>query len=101
MRIGVVAAGYGDGFPRHSSSGCPILVKDIRTRITGHASMDMLCVDLRNIPDVKVGDPVELWGAQLPIEEVASHAGTIPYELMCGINKRLRCEEHGQSENPL
>lgn len=101
MCIGVVAAGYGDGFPRHSSSGCPILVNGVRTWVTGHASMDMLCVDLRSVPAAKVGDPVELWGAHLPIEEVASHAGTIPYELMCGINKRLRFEEHGQIQNPL
>jgi len=96
MTVGIVAAGYGDGFPRHSSSGCPILVRGIRTTIIGHASMDMLSVDLRAIPAAKVGDPVELWGSRLLIEEVAAHAGTIPYELMCGVHKRLRFEEHGQ-----
>jgi alanine racemase len=101
MLIGIVAAGYGDGFPRNASSGSPVLVNGIRTRIIGNASMDMLSVDLRPVPDAIVGDPVELWGRQLPVEEVADHAGTIPYELMCGVHKRLRFEEHGQIQHPL
>lgn len=97
MSIGIVAAGYGDGFPRHANSGSPVLVNGKRASIIGHASMDMLTVDLRSQADAKVGDPVELWGANLPIEEVAQHAGTIPYELLCGVHKRLSFIEHGQA----
>ena len=96
MPVGIVAAGYADGFPRHAASGTPIIVNGHRTGIIGNTSMDMLAVDLRNIENASVGDPVELWGAQLPIEEVARHAGTIPYELLCGVHKRLdTIEKHG------
>jgi alanine racemase len=87
--IGIVAAGYGDGFPRHAKSGTPTLVNGKRASIIGNASMDMLTVDLSAQPQAKVGDPVELWGTSLAIEEVASYAGTIPYELLCGVHKRL------------
>lgn len=89
MPVGIVAAGYADGFPRHAQSGTPIIINGQRTGIIGNTSMDMLAVDLRNLENVRVGDPVELWGPQLPIEEVAGHAGTIPYELLCGVHKRL------------
>ena len=89
MPIGIVAAGYADGFPRHARSGTPIIVNGQRTAIIGTTSMDMLAVDLRHIKNAAVGDPVELWGPQLPIEEIARHAGTIPYELLCGVHKRL------------
>lgn len=89
MPIGIVAAGYADGFPRHARSGTPIVVSGRRTGTVGHTSMDMLAVDLRNMENVRVGDTVELWGPQLPVEEVARHAGTIPYELLCGVHKRL------------
>ncbi len=87
--IGIVAAGYGDGFPRHAKSGTPTLVNGKRASIIGNASMDMLTVDLSAQSQAKVGDPVELWGANLAIEEVANYAGTIPYELLCGVHKRL------------
>ncbi|MBT7952564.1 MAG: alanine racemase [Gammaproteobacteria bacterium] len=87
--IGIVAAGYGDGFPRHAKSGTPTLVNGKRASIIGNASMDMLTVDLSAQPQAKVGDPVELWGTSLAIEEVASYADTIPYELLCGVHKRL------------
>ena len=96
MPVGVVAAGYGDGYPRHAPSGTPVLVNGKRVTLIGRASMDMLIVDLRTQPHAKVGDPVILWGEGLPLEEVAKHAGTIPYELLCGVHKRLRFVEYGQ-----
>lgn len=99
MAVGVVAAGYGDGFPRHACTGTPVLVRGVRTAIIGVASMDMLTVDLRPLPDAAVGDEVELWGSGLPIEEVARHAGTIPYELLCSVQKRLSFVAHGEGED--
>ncbi len=91
MPIGIVAAGYGDGFPRHGRAGKPIIINGKRSQIIGHPSMDMLTVDLRNIPSVKTGDPVELWGNSLPVEEVAKYANTIPYELLCAaVHNRLK-----------
>ena len=89
MPVGIVAAGYADGFPRHAGSGTTIIVNGQRASIIGNTSMDMLAVDLRGINNARVGDPVELWGAQLPIADIAQHAGTIPYELLCGVHKRL------------
>ena len=89
MPVGVVAAGYGDGFPRHAKSGTPVLVNGVRCSLIGRASMDMLTVDLRNQADAKIGDRVVLWGETLPIEEIAQYAETIPYELLCGVHKRL------------
>lgn len=99
MQVGVVAAGYGDGFPRHACSGTPVLVSGRRSCTVGFASMDMLAVDLRAVPDASVGDPVELWGDALPIEEIARSAGTVPYEILCGVHKRLRFIEHGPAED--
>ncbi len=95
MPVGVVAAGYGDGFPRHAKSGTPVLVKDVRCALIGRASMDMLTIDLRNQPQAKVGDRVVLWGETLPVEEIAQYADTIPYELLCGVHKRLEFIERG------
>lgn len=95
MPVGVVAAGYGDGFPRHAKSGTPVLVNDVRCSLIGRASMDMLTIDLRNQPQAKIGDRVVLWGAALPVEEIARHAETIPYELLCGVHKRLEFIERG------
>ena len=96
MLIGIVAAGYADGFPRHAGSGTPIIVNGQRACIIGNTSMDMLAVDLRGVSHARVGDPVELWGANLPVEEIAQRAGTIPYELLCGVHKRLDfIEKHG------
>lgn len=94
MEVGIVAAGYGDGFPRNAKSGTPILVKGQRAAIIGNTSMDMITVDLRNIPNPHVGDQVELWGVNLPIEEIAEHAGTVAYELLTGVHKRLRFIEN-------
>lgn len=90
MSVGVVAAGYGDGYPRHARSGTPVLVNGERVELIGRASMDMLTVDLRTQPQAKTGDPVILWGEGLPVEEVANYADTIPYEILCGVHKRLK-----------
>jgi len=89
MRVGVVACGYADGYPRHAPSGTPILVAGQRTRILGRITMDMLCVDLTALPAVEVGSHVTLWGAGLPVEEIAHAAGTISYDLLCAITKRV------------
>ena len=96
MRVGVVAFGYGDGYPRQAGTGTPILVKGTRTQVVGFASMDMLTVDLRPIPDAQVGDPVVLWGPDLPVEEIAETVQTIPYELLCRVRMRARYVECGQ-----
>ncbi len=98
MLVGIVATGYGDGFPRHATSGTPIIVDGVETMIIGNTSMDMLAVDLRKVPQARVGNTVELWGPNLPIERIAQHAGTIPYEILCAVHKRLRyIEFHGAS----
>lgn len=97
MTMGIVATGYGDGFPRHAKSGTPIVVNGKETMLIGNTSMDMLAVDLRRIPNAMVGDTVELWGPHLPVERIAKHAGTIPYEILCAVHKRLRfIEQHGE-----
>lgn len=97
MPVGVVAIGYGDGYPRHAQTGTPVLVNGRRVALIGRVSMDMICVDLSTEPGARVGDPVVLWGAGLPVEEVAENAATIAYELLCGVARRVRCVEiHGQ-----
>ncbi|WP_193164799.1 alanine racemase [Microbulbifer hainanensis] len=88
-RYGVVACGYGDGYPRHAPSGTPVLVNGRRTRLVGRISMDMLAVDLSHLPDADVGSSVTLWGEGLPVGEVAEHAGTIAYELLTGLTERV------------
>ncbi len=89
MRIGIVACGYADGYPRHATTGAPVLVDGVRTRLLGRVSMDMLNVDLCPVPQAHVGSDVTLWGDHLPIDEVAAAAGTIGYELMCAITPRV------------
>ena len=89
MRIGVVACGYADGYPRHAGTGTPVLVEGRRSRTLGRVSMDMLCVDLSAQPDAAVGSRVTLWGEGLPVEEVARAAGTISYELLCALAARV------------
>jgi alanine racemase len=88
-KIGIVAIGYGDGYPWHAKSGTPVLVNNQRTLTAGRVSMDMLALDITELDGVKVGDPVTLWGEGLPIEEVARHAGTIAYELFCRFTERV------------
>ncbi len=98
MRIGIVACGYADGYPRHApggnEQGTPVLVEGMRTRTVGRVSMDMLAVDLSPVPGAGFGSEVTLWGrgpggAVLPIDEVAHAAGTIGYELMCAVAPRV------------
>lgn len=94
MRIGVVACGYADGYPRHARTGTPVLVEGKRTRTLGRVSMDMLGVDLSGIADAGVGSRVTLWGEGLPVEEVALAAETISYELLCALTTRVPLGYH-------
>ena len=94
LRIGVVACGYADGYPRHCTTGTPVLVEGVRTRLVGRVSMDMVAVDLSPVPQAGFGSEVTLWGrassgAVLPIDEVAASAGTLGYELMCALAPRV------------
>ena len=93
MRVGVVACGYADGYPRHAPVDTPVLVDGVRTRLVGRVSMDMLTVDLTDLPEAKIGSKVTLWGRGLPIDEVANAAGTIGYELMCALGQRVAVVE--------
>jgi len=88
--IGIVPVGYGDGYPRHVSEEAYVYINGYKAPLAGRISMDMLAVDLTDIPGVKVGDPVELWGADLAVEKVALWAGTIAYELLCQVTARPR-----------
>ena len=87
--IGVVAIGYGDGYPRHATNGTPVLINNRRVPLIGRVSMDMISVDLGSQSQDKVGDIATLWGKDLPVEEVAAFATTIPYELLCNITRRV------------
>ncbi len=94
LRIGIVACGYADGYPRHAPSGTPVLVDGVRCASVGRVSMDMLAVDLSPVPAARIGSEVTLWGngphgSRLPIDEVAQAAGTIGYELMCALAPRV------------
>jgi len=93
MRVGVVACGYADGYPRHAPVDTPVLVDGVRTRLVGRVSMDMLTVDLTDLPQAKIGSKVTLWGKGLPVDEVANAAGTIGYELMCALGQRVAVVE--------
>ena len=95
MRVGVVACGYADGYPRHAPSGTPVIVEGRRTRTVGRVSMDMITVDLEGVPDAGVGTPVVLWGESLPVDEVAAAAGTVSYELLCALTRRVPVVEIG------
>lgn len=92
MKVGVVACGYADGYPRHSLTGTPIAVNGHLTRTLGRVSMDMLYADITDIADAKTGTPVELWGKQVSIDAVAQAAGTVGYELMCAVAPRVAVE---------
>jgi alanine racemase len=94
MRIGVVACGYADGYPRHCTTGTPVLVNGVRCRMVGRVSMDMITVDLTPVPEAGMGSEVTLWGrsvggAILSIDEIAQAAGTVGYELMCALPQRV------------
>jgi len=88
-RIGVVACGYADGYPRSASNGTPVLVCGKKARIAGRVSMDMITVDLGDVPDAEVGSPVVLWGEGLPVDDVAGAAATVGYELLCAVAPRV------------
>lgn len=89
MRIGVVACGYADGYPRHAPGGTPILVDRVRSQTLGRVSMDLLFVDLRGLPQAGVNSEVTLWGEGLSADEVAVCAGTVSYEMLCGLAARV------------
>lgn len=89
MRIGIVACGYADGYPRHAPTDTPVMVNNQRSRLLGRVSMDMLAVDLTEITNAKLDSPVILWGKEIPVDEVAQRAGTISYELLCALAPRV------------
>lgn len=89
LRIGVIACGYADGYPRHAPTGTPVLVNGKRARIVGRVSMDMITVDISDIPEAQVGTPVTLWGEGLSADEVGAAAGTLSYELLCALAPRV------------
>lgn len=90
MRIGVVACGYADGYPRHAPNGTPILVGGRKARLAGRVSMDMITCDITDLPEARVGTPVVLWGEGLPVDDVAAAASTVGYELLCALAPRVR-----------
>ncbi len=93
MRVGIVACGYADGYPRHARSGTPVLVNGVRAKTAGRVSMDMMMVDLAAVADARVDSRVVLWGEGLAIDEVAVNAGTVGYELMCAVAPRVPMKE--------
>ena len=93
MRVGVVACGYADGYPRHAPTGTPVRVDSRPSQTLGRVSMDMLCVDLSECADAGVGSPVVLWGDGVPVDTVAAAAGTSSYELLCALAARVPVEE--------
>ena len=91
-KIAILAAGYGDGLPRHLANGTPVLIGGIRYELVGRVSMDMIAVDVTGAAKVTTGNRAVIWGEGLPVEEVALHADTIPYELLCGVSQRVPIE---------
>ena len=89
MKIGVVACGYADGYPRHAPNGTPVLVCGCRTPLAGRVSMDMMTVDLSSVPQAGIGSDVVLWGRGLPVDDVAAAASTVGYELLCAVAPRV------------
>ena len=91
-RVATVSCGYADGYPRHAPSGTPVVLRGQRVPLAGRVSMDMLSIDVTDLSGVRIGDAVELWGAQLPIDEIAQASGTIGYELLTKVTARVRRE---------
>src|SRR5262249_39828034 len=91
-QVAVVAAGYGDGVHRSLANGTPVLINGQRAAIAGRGSMDMLAVGVTGLTGGEVGSPAVLWGEGLPVDEVARHAGTIAYELLCSVSQRVPLE---------
>ena len=92
VRVGLVAIGYADGYPRVAPTGTPIAVGGVLTRTIGRVSMDMLTVDLTDLPQASIGSPVECWGKQIDVNQVAQQAGTIAYELLCNVKRVPRVD---------
>jgi alanine racemase len=88
-RIATVSCGYADGYPRHAPSGTPVLVSGQRAALAGRVSMDMLAIDITDLPEADIDSSVELWGANLPVDEVAAACGTIGYELLTKVTARV------------
>ena len=95
MRIGVVAMGYADGYPRHAPTGTPVWVAGQRSQLLGRVSMDMLCIDLTDVPQAGLGSTVELWGKNILASEVATKAETIPYQIFCNLKRAPRLYSGG------
>jgi alanine racemase len=92
-RVGVIACGYADGYPRHAPTGTPLVVEGRTTRTLGRVSMDMLCADLSDIPEAGPGSRAVLWGEGMPVERVAAAAGTVGFQLLCALAPRVRVAE--------
>jgi len=92
-RVGVIACGYADGYPRHAPTGTPVVVEQRMSRTLGRVSMDLLCADLSDIPEARVGSRAVLWGAAVPVERVAAAAGTVGYQLLCALAARVQIVE--------
>lgn len=90
--LAIAAVGYGDGYPRHMANGTPVLVNGARAPLAGRVAMDMIGIDVTDLPPARVGDPVILWGEGLPAELIAPFAETVPYELVCGVSQRVALE---------
>jgi alanine racemase len=86
-RVGVVAMGYADGYPRQAPTGTPVQIDGQPSQLLGRVSMDMLCVDLTHLPQAGLGSRVELWGRNVLASEVAARAGTIPYQIFCNLRR--------------
>jgi alanine racemase len=93
MTVGAVACGYADGYPRHAPNGTPVLVAGKRCPLVGRVSMDLLCVDISDVPEAYIGTPVTLWGDGLPADEVAAMSGTVSYQLLCALAPRVPVTE--------
>ena len=89
-RVGLVAFGYADGYPRATGNGTPVAVDKQRAALSGRVSMDMLTVDLTGLPNARIGSEVELWGPHIPVGDVAASAGTGAYELLCNAKRAPR-----------
>lgn len=98
MRIGTVACGYADGYPRHAPNGTPVAVDGVRSRLVGRVSMDMISVDLTDMPAAGLGSVVELWGEHVSLDDVATAAGTVNYELLCALALRVPAVEVGNAD---
>lgn len=90
--IAIVAAGYGDGLTRQLPSGTPLRIEQQTARLAGRVSMDMIAADITGLTNIRVGSRAQLWGPMLPVEQIAAQAGTIPYELLCGVSQRVPLE---------